>query len=382
MPSVSQPRLRLTIINRHKDLDPCDDFRTFACEGFDAIHEIREDQTSVGSLQIMSEEGQLTLKRVLESPAPKHVSLFWTASSPDDEIFTKMQNSYNACLNETQLRAVGSKPLIDLLVQLGDIYPEKKPKGKDTSLTEAIQFMMTIGSRGPISLGVGADDKDPDENVISLSPPWSFGLPSKQYYQRKEILDLYKETIGQVLEALMKEAEPSHMLVSTFQAPGSVGAVNEQLVESLIYFEAQLATASPDPEDLQDITKVYNPRSLEEADAYNPEISVKTLVNHFAPKGFKPSKVIVASPEYLKDLANILAKVDRETLRAYLVWKVVQSYGGVVESDSLEPLRRFSNKLQGKGPDVKPERWRTCVDVVDSDLRKEPSKLKPLFMHC
>lgn len=363
-------RVSTYAINRHKELDPCEDFRTFVCEGFDTVHEIREDQTSVGSLNIMSEEGQLTLKRILESPAPKDTSLFWTSSSPDEEIFAKMQDGYNACLNETRLRDVGSKPLIDLLVKLGNIYPEKKPKGKDNSLTEAVQFMMTIGARGPISLGVGADDRDPDENIISLSPPWSFGLPSKQYYQRKDILEQYKDTIGQVLEALMKEApEPSHMLVSAFQAPGSVGVLNEQLVEALIYFEAQLATASPDPEDLQDITKVYNPRSLEETDAYNPAISVKTLVNHFAP-GFKPSKIIVASPEYLKDLASILSSVDRETLRAYLVWKVVQSYGGVVESDAVEPLRRFSNKLQGKGPDVKPERWRTCVAVVDSDLRK------------
>lgn len=370
----------LHIVNRYKELDPCEDFRTFACEGFDTVHEIREDQTSVGSLQIMSEEGQLTLKRVLESPAPKDVSVFWTSSSPDKEIFAKMQDGYNACLNETKLRAVGSKPLIDLLQKLGDIYPSKKPKGKDNSLTEAVQFLMTIGVRAPISLGVGADDKDPDENVVSLSPPWSFGLPSKEYYKRKEILELYKDTIGQVLEALMKEAEPSHVLVSTFQTPGSVAALNEKLVEALIYFEAQIATASPDPEDLQDITKVYNPRSLDEADAYNPSISVKTLVSQFS-GGYKPSKVIVASPEYLKDLASILSTVDRETIRAYLVWKVVQSYGGVVESDAVEPLRKFSNKLQGKGPDVKPERWRTCVGVVDSDLRKPSRKRSMCSLH-
>lgn len=367
------------MVNSYKELDPCEDFRTFACEGFDTVHEIREDQTSVGSLQIMSEEGELTLKRVLESSGPKSLSLFWTFSSPDEEIFAKMKDGYNACLNETQLRAVGSKPLIDLLVKIGDIYPVKKPKGKDTSLTEAVQFLMTIGVRGPISLEVGADDKDPDENVIFLSPPRSFGLPSKQYYRRKEIVDSYKDTIGQVLEALMKEAEPNHVLTSTFQTPGSVATVNEQLVEALIYFESQLAASSLDPEDRHDITKTYNPRSLDEADAYNPTISVKALVSHFS-GGYKPSKVIVASPDYLKDLASILSTVDRETIRAYLVWKVVQSYGEVVESDSIEPLRRFSNKLQGKEPDVKPERWRTCIGVVDSDLRKPPPKSNMWFL--
>lgn len=317
----------------------------------------------------MSEEGQLTLKHVLESPAPKDTSLFWTASSPDDEIFTKMQDAYGACLNETQLRSIGAKPLRDLVFQLGDIYPLKKPSGKDTSLTHAVEFLMSIGARGPISLGVGADDKNPDENVISLSPPWSFGLPSKQYYDREVIATAYKDTIAQVLNALRKQEGPEDVISSTFLSSGTSGGLNQELVEAIVALESRMAAASPDPEDLSDITKVYNPRSLDEAEAYNPAISVKALVNHFS-DGYNPSKIIVASPEYLESLANILASQDRETIRAYLIWKVVQSYGGVVEDDAVEPLRRFNNKLQGKGPDVKPERWRTCISVVDSDLRK------------
>ena len=78
-----------SISKRHEHLDPCDDFRTFSCEGFDAAHEIREDQTNVGSLQIMAEENQLILKRILESPAPSSESLFWTASNPTKRFFPR-----------------------------------------------------------------------------------------------------------------------------------------------------------------------------------------------------------------------------------------------------------------------------------------------------
>lgn len=356
------------MMNSYKELDPCHDFRTYVCEGFDAVHEIREDQSSVGSLQILSDENQLLLKHILETPEPKETSLFWTASSPDHDIYSKLQNGYAACLNETKLKALGSKPLLDLLLQLESIYPVKKPKSKvDTTLTDATEFLMGIGLGGPISIGVGADDKNPDESIISLGAPYAFGLPSKQYYNNSDIVTAYKETIGLVLEALLKEAHPNSTVLSTFRAINQPELLNKGLVDNLVKFEATLAAAAPDPEDASDVTKYYNPRTLDEAELYNPAISVKHIIKTFA-KGYKPSKIIVNSPEYLKSLSDILLITKRETIQAYLVWKVVSSWGTQVEGDAVTPLLHFRNKLQGKGADVKEERWRTCVGVVGSDL--------------
>lgn len=316
----------------------------------------------------MSDENQLLLKHILEAPAPAQTSLFWTASSPDREIFDKLHDSYSACMNEIQLQSVGSEPLLQLLLKLDEKYPAKRPTlSKDTSLTEAIQYLMSIGASGPISLGVGADDKDPDFNVVSLSPPYSFGLPTKEYYNRTEIVDSYKETIGTVLEALLKEAEGSSL--SELRSIESVHTASKELIDSIVSLEQRMALSSPDVEDLQDITKVYNPRTLSEADSYNQQISLKALIKAFA-SDYTPSKIIVASPEYLKLLSDILVGEKRETIQAYLAWKIVQSYGAEVESDAVKPLRRFNNKLRGQEPDVKPERWKTCLRVVDSDLRK------------
>jgi endothelin-converting enzyme len=359
-----------SISPNHKELKPCDDFRTFSCQGFDAIHEIREDQTNVGSLQIMSEEGQLVLKRILESPAPKSESLFWTASDADKGIFTKMQDAYIACTNETELKSLGSEPLLELLLQVEQLYPTKKPKETlDTSLTDTVEFLMGIGVGGPISLGVGADDKDPDTNVLQLSAPWSFGLPAKEYYNNTDIVSAYKDTIGAVLEALLKEAYPNKTVLSTFRNEDDPEVMKKKLVDDIVSLEASLAAAAPKPEDSNDVTKYYNPRTLLEAGLLIPEIQVADIVTNFT-KGYVPSKVIVGSPSYLKSLSKILKAQDRTTLQAYFVWKVIAAWGGSVEDDALTPLLRFRNKLQGKAPDVKQERWRTCISVVDSDLGK------------
>jgi endothelin-converting enzyme len=351
-------------------LDPCDDFRTYVCAGFDASHEIREDQAGVGNLQIMNENNQLTLKHILESPAPKDTSLFWTAANADQEIFGKLQNGYNACMNETLLASIGSKPLLNLLLKLDKIYATENPKSskKDDSLTKAVEYLMEIGIEGPISVDVGADDKNPDINIVSVGAPYSFGLPSKQYYERAEIVASYKETIGTVLEALLKEANPE-TFAFMFEGDDQSSPLSKDLVDSLVAFEKSLANAAPDPEDASDVTKYYNPRTLKEAEAYNSEISLKHILNTFA-ADYTPTKIIVGSPEYLKKLSKILKSSSRNTIKTYLVWKVVQSWGGAVEDPAVQPLLRFRNKLQGKAPDVKQERWRTCVSTVGNDLGK------------
>jgi endothelin-converting enzyme len=354
---------------KYKELDPCDDFRTYTCEGFDALHEIREDQTSVGSLFLMSEDNQLILKRILESPAPSKTSLFWTASNPDKVIHDKLSDAYQACINETELKNIGSKPLLDLLFQIEDAYPTKKPKRSDTSLTDVSYLLDTIGVNGVVGFGVSADDKDPDANIISFGGPWSFGLPSKEYYNNSEIVSTYKDTIGAVLEALLKEAYPNGTTMSVFRTMDQPTVLNKTLVDDLIKFEASLASASPDPEDASDVTKYYNPRTVKQAQKYIPEVSISTIINSFT-GGYEPSKIIVRSPDYLQSLSAILKSQSREVIQAFFVWKTVQAWGGSVEDDALQPLLRFRNKLQGKAPDIKGERWRTCVSTVGSDLGK------------
>jgi endothelin-converting enzyme len=269
----------------------------------------------------MNENNQLTLKHILESPAPKDTSLFWTAASADQEIFGKLQNGYNACMNETLLASIGSKPLLDLLLKLDKIYATENPKTskKDDSLTKAVEYLMEIGIEGPVSIDVGADDKDPDINIVSVGAPYSFGLPSKQYYERAEIVASYKETIGTVLEALLKEANPG-TFAFMFEGDNQSSPLSKDLVDSLVAFEKSLANAAPDPEDASDVTKYYNPRTLKEAEAYNSEISLKHILDIFA-SDYTPSKI---SQETFQDPQIVVKKHNQNLLglegRAIVGW--------------------------------------------------------------
>lgn len=210
-----------------------------------------------------------------------------------------------------------------------------------------------------------ADDKDPDSTVLALTAPRSPGLPSKEYYQNKSVVTDYSKTIGQVLEALLRRAKHDSWFSEAFPSLAS-----EDLVKTIVGFESKLAEVTPDAEDADDITKYYNPLSLEDTKALVPQLAVDEVISALAPQGYTPNKIIVGSPEYLQTLSKILEDTTVETLQGYFVWKTVQAYAQSIEDDSLKPLRRFNNGLQGKEPDATEERWRFCIKVADDGLGK------------
>lgn len=208
-----------------------------------------------------------------------------------------------------------------------------------------------------------ADDKDPDSTVLQLNPPRRPGLPSKEYYKNENTVQDYSRTIEQVLEALLREASPM-----SSSSTGQSFLRSEELVKSIVDFESRLALITPNSEDIDDVTKYYNPRSLKEADSLIPQLKIHNIVSSLSAEGYMPTKVIVGSPTYLTKLSKFLQETTKETLKAYLVWKTVQTYAYGVEDEALKPLLRFNNQLQGKDPDAVEERWRTCVRNADDGL--------------
>lgn len=372
----------------YSHIDPCEDFSKFVCGGWESKHEIRPDQESVSSGSVMYEKSQETLHRLLEAPySETQLSRVSSSASADRRIFDKIQSAYNACMDEETIKQRASKPLLDVLREIQEYYPLPsdhrkmgssddrnlhQQKGllsyRDEPFTRVIAYLSSIGVDAFVTFNVNADDKDPDSVVLSMNALNRPGLPSKEYYQDQSLLRSYAETIGLVLEALLREAQPSPQLdLDT----SMIFECSEELVKAVIELEKTLAVASPDEADAEDVTKYYNPRSLAEVDALLPQLSMPYLLSLLAPSGFVPTKIIVGSPSYLEVLAQQLNGASHETLRAYLVWKTVQGYVDEVEDDALIPLRKFNNILRGKDPEASEDRWRTCVKVVDRGLGKD-----------
>ena len=200
----------------------------------------------------------------------------------------------------------------------------------------------------------------------TIVAPRQPGLPSKEYYKDPEIVAQYGKTLGLVLEALLAQAGPHSSTLRPLR--DRITTRNAELVESILLFESRLAKATPATEDAEDVTKYYNPLTLAETRALIPQLSIQYLISKLAPSEYSPEKLIVGSPFYLKALSSALQDTSTETLQAYFVWKTVQAYANRIEDDALTPLTSFNNELQGKDPDAREERWRTCIKYVDNGL--------------
>lgn len=134
----------------YASIDPCTDFRSYMCEGFDNTHDLRPDQSDVGSFSVLAERGQSLLRHILEAPMPK--STFSESLSVDEDNFDKLRDAYDACLNESAIAEINVTPLNETVQMVLQFFEADKDTKK--SLSEANSFLLSIGIQPFIELDI------------------------------------------------------------------------------------------------------------------------------------------------------------------------------------------------------------------------------------
>ncbi|KAL4870981.1 hypothetical protein BDV12DRAFT_165040 [Aspergillus spectabilis] len=327
----------------HGDIDPCTDFDQYVCGGWREQHDMRPDQGAIFSGTYMQEASQSWLRHLLEAAEP---------SSPADlDIFEKLKAGYKACLDEDTVHKRGIEPLEKMLEEFEKIYDlDSSSKGSEVGLTDAVLYLLKSGVRALVHPSVSSDDRDPDKVVIFVTPPRRIGLPAREYYNETQIVKDYTEVVEKVIGGFVK------------------GKRANQLLKDVVAFESKLADVSPDTQTQEDVTKYYNPRSIEETKSLLPQILLSDIISDLAPSGYETDRLIVGSPSYMESLSKILDETPREVIQLFFKWKIIQRYAEHIESAKIEPLREFNNVLVGKDPQAKRDRWRKCIGSLDDDL--------------
>lgn len=231
------------------------------------------------------------------------------------------------------------------------------------------------------------------EVVIIQASPAGLTLPSPEYYEDEDTVEKYQAMLGEVFESFL----PSN----------SSRKHSSKLAMSVVDLEKKIAAITPPPEDQQDVTvslepiydlflfqcsntNVFYPRNtttsrklersasslLHWVTTKSWKLSVRRLLSSRkpmlilikVPSNYTVDSLLVAFPEFLANVSQILSETSKATVQSYLIWNVISAHYGRVEGPEVQPISRFFNVLAGKDPDTKSERWKVCSGVVDGQV--------------
>ncbi|KAG0331139.1 hypothetical protein BG004_001802 [Podila humilis] len=164
---------------------------------------------------------------------------------------------------------------------------------------------------------------------------------------------------------------------STFETTVVVPDKWAKVARDVVAFEIELASISTDIRDLRSSEKSYNPRTLSEIAALTPAIDWGLLLEQTLAIGTRTatttatrpdSMIIVNSPGFHTRLQQLLDRTSLTTLQHYFTWSLIRQMAGDLSLKIRQPLRELHGALSGVSTEVIPERWKTCVGVINSQL--------------
>ncbi|CUA72481.1 hypothetical protein RSOLAG22IIIB_01151 [Rhizoctonia solani] len=400
--------------------DPCDSFYNYANGGWLASHPLPIDKPIYGQFNDLATNNKRIIQSILDLPVSKH------PHTPDAITLTKLKGLYESCVNEPLLDKIGTRPLLEVVQTVKSLLekdlksPIYKGPGRKYSvptsseeeeeprkvtvegLTAAVAYLHSRSIDVLFGFGIDGDvGFDPDLMTLQFSQGGT-GLPSKEYYDDKDIIKVYTEAINAILLAVDEESAPSksthwyskpaHWVEGIlskaqdqgfFWPPISWPPWNdpkhddekpkdraERLAKGVVKFETRIAEAGLDLDILWGQPfETYNPTNLTDLAAALPTIDFPSYFSTFTPRAF-PSRVIVSYPEYPSKLNKIIESTDYDIIEAYLIAHASLELAPHLGTSTAvwKAARGLTEALQGLKKGVVGDRGEWCLGKVEEAL--------------
>ncbi|HUB07939.1 MAG TPA: M13 family metallopeptidase [Myxococcales bacterium] len=328
------PNVDLSIID--KSVAPCDDFYAYACNGWMAKTQIPPDRPLWNrSFSEIDERNLQLLRGYLEADAAGK-------GDPQDPYEQKLGDFWTSCMDEALVEKSGPAELKALLARVDEVTDP-------ASLARVLALLQGDGISAIFEFGSGQDFKDATQ-VIGQLDQGGLGLPDRDYYLKDdkksvEIRALYLAHVAKMLELA-----------------GESGDQAKADADTIMKLETELAKASQTRVERRQPENVYHRIELAGVEKVAPDFPWQAWLSGLDHPAIRA--INVASPDFFKEVNEIVAKTPPADLRAYLRWHVIDSVARALPKAFVDEDFEFRAKAFTGAAQILP-RWKRCIATIN-----------------
>ena len=328
------PSLDVTAMDR--SVDPCVDFYTYSCGGWQKKNPIPPDQVSWSVYGKLYQDNLAYLRGILEQAS---------AAKDRDAVTQKIGDYYAACMDETAVEKLGAKPLQP---ELGQIQALKSAR----EIAPLVAGMHLAGDGAMFRSGAQQDPDNSDAMIVAVSQG-GLGLPDRDYYTKddaksKDIRERYVQHMQKMFELL-----------------GDPPATAKKEAETVMHIETGLAKASQTRVERRDPYKTKHIMKVAELKSLAPNFDWSAYFSTSQVPSFEILNM--DAPDFFKELNSQLTSTSVADWKSYLRFHLANSRAPYLSSAFVNENFEFYRKYLHGAKELQP-RWKRCVQYVDDQL--------------
>lgn len=320
-----------------ESVDPCDDFYAFATGGWQKSHTIPTNKSEVSVFDDVS----LEVERVVHDLATRPIDP--KLPSGDQDNLAKLHTWYTACLDVDAQNTQGAQPLVAVVHELMRLPTH----------TSQLAWMHAHALDTWFQVSISGDPGSAPRSATPFFASASLGLPDKSYYANNKTAKKYTELVDAGLQRLVD---------------AGISSLRGVQASHVVELETALANAAPSAAESNDPIATYHPMAPEELALQVPSIDWPTYWATLSP--VHPSRVILASPSYMRAVDALLSSTSEHVRLAYAAWTLVRTMGLSLgpHVPLRQPAERLYHMVHGVASKVREKREPLCAASASASL--------------
>jgi putative endopeptidase len=328
----------IDLTGRKPGVKPGDDFWTYANGGWAARTEIPADKGSVGYANIISDEAEANVRKILDDMAANPAKY-----GPTGE---QVGNFYASWMDTASIEAKGAAPLKPYLARIDAVH----------DLTGLQTLFATTGYEAPVGIGIIPNLADPT-HYVAAAGQGGLGLPRDYYLLEGEKYDGFRKAY--------------HAYIQRMQELAGIPDAGAK-ADAILALETALAKVQWSPAESRDIARLNDPETVAGLTAKAPEFDWPLMLRT-AGVDSSPT-VLMTNNTAITAMSKIMVATPLQTWKDYLAFHFISDHATFLPKAFDDAQFDFYSRTLS-GVKVQRDRWKRGVQLTNGALGEAVGKL-------